>query len=351
MDISSRTAVVIGDVILDRTTHVQVTGVSPESENVLVAQKLRESSNLGGAGNVAANLTSLGINTLLLGAVGVVGEAGACLRALLFHFNQSQHGRRHLAWRLADVLGAHHSVKHRMVSSSGQLLRIDDEAVGGVSLAAGIWDSDSVLRGELTAWLEYSNVLPLLVNYNKGFFSDARVLGYLENCPLILVDPGKRGDEWHRFARSNSFFKANVRQCLDFAAHSGFTQQAPSVEDGASCARFTQWFRDVLICANVSFQYFCVTFGVNGAGLFSSDRAVSPVILPADTVKLADPCGAGDTFMAALAASLIQQNVDAYVFSHAVRAVTFAVKAAGLVVRKPGVATVTMKEVSGESGI
>jgi hypothetical protein len=60
---------VIGDVMLDQFIWGSVTRISPEAP-VPVLDFQRESFMPGGAANVARNLTALGVNTTLFGAVG-----------------------------------------------------------------------------------------------------------------------------------------------------------------------------------------------------------------------------------------------------------------------------------------
>ena len=60
---------VLGDLILDRYIEGQANRVSPEAP-VLVFETAGERYQLGGACNVAANLTSLGARPKVLGVVG-----------------------------------------------------------------------------------------------------------------------------------------------------------------------------------------------------------------------------------------------------------------------------------------
>ncbi|HKC65277.1 MAG TPA: PfkB family carbohydrate kinase, partial [Pyrinomonadaceae bacterium] len=78
---SERFIVVYGDVMLDEFVWGDVTRISPEGP-VPVVDVRRESVHLGGAANVLANLTALGVRA---GVVGVIGDdrAGERLRAEL----------------------------------------------------------------------------------------------------------------------------------------------------------------------------------------------------------------------------------------------------------------------------
>jgi D-beta-D-heptose 7-phosphate kinase/D-beta-D-heptose 1-phosphate adenosyltransferase len=65
---------VIGDVMLDRYLIGDVSRISPEAPVPVVLLKSQH-DRAGGAANVAANLTLLGIKTHIIGCVGDDGEA------------------------------------------------------------------------------------------------------------------------------------------------------------------------------------------------------------------------------------------------------------------------------------
>src|ERR1043166_9238011 len=76
-----RKVLVLGDVMLDEFVGGDVTRISPEGP-VPVVDVRRESVHLGGAANVLANLTALGVRASVVGVVGV-DRAGERLRAEL----------------------------------------------------------------------------------------------------------------------------------------------------------------------------------------------------------------------------------------------------------------------------
>src|SRR3989338_2067084 len=73
--LSSPSVLVLGDVILDSYIWGQVDRICPEAP-VPIVEVTRDSSMLGGAGNVVRNLRTLGARVLLCG---VVGEDEAAL--------------------------------------------------------------------------------------------------------------------------------------------------------------------------------------------------------------------------------------------------------------------------------
>src|SRR5712664_3180114 len=65
----NRSVVVLGDVMLDEFIWGDVSRISPEAP-VPVVDIRRESTHLGGAANVLANLVSLGVKACVAGVVG-----------------------------------------------------------------------------------------------------------------------------------------------------------------------------------------------------------------------------------------------------------------------------------------
>jgi D-beta-D-heptose 7-phosphate kinase/D-beta-D-heptose 1-phosphate adenosyltransferase len=111
---------VVGDVMLDRFVHGEVSRVSAEAPIPVFAWG-RESAMLGGAGNVARNIIALGGRPTLVGLVGADGPA-AEIRALLA-------GETALADGLVADTGRPTTVKVRFSAAGQQLLRVDTEAV------------------------------------------------------------------------------------------------------------------------------------------------------------------------------------------------------------------------------
>jgi len=79
--IARRTVLCVGDLMLDEFVYGEVSRISPEAPApVIVAQ--RSESQIGGAGNVARNIASLGARCIFVGLIGE-DDAGAKLKAAL----------------------------------------------------------------------------------------------------------------------------------------------------------------------------------------------------------------------------------------------------------------------------
>src|SRR3954451_20329600 len=74
-----QTVLCVGDLMLDEFVYGEVSRISPEAPAPVIAVR-RSETNIGGAGNVARNIASLGARCIFVGLVGE-DEAGAKLQA------------------------------------------------------------------------------------------------------------------------------------------------------------------------------------------------------------------------------------------------------------------------------
>src|SRR6478735_8944814 len=76
--IARQTVLCVGDVMLDEFVYGEVSRISPEAPAPVIAVQ-RSETNIGGAGNVARNIASLGARCIFVGLIGE-DEAGAELK-------------------------------------------------------------------------------------------------------------------------------------------------------------------------------------------------------------------------------------------------------------------------------
>src|SRR3954464_8834864 len=79
--IAGRTVLCVGDLMLDEFVYGEVSRISPEAPAPVIAVQ-RSETNIGGAGNVARNIASLGARCIFVGLIGE-DEDGAKLKAAL----------------------------------------------------------------------------------------------------------------------------------------------------------------------------------------------------------------------------------------------------------------------------
>src|ERR1700760_2535342 len=78
---SRQTVLCVGDLMLDEFVYGELSRISPEAPAPVIAAR-RSETNIGGAGNVARNIASLGGRCIFVGLVGE-DEAGVRLKAEL----------------------------------------------------------------------------------------------------------------------------------------------------------------------------------------------------------------------------------------------------------------------------
>src|SRR5882757_488855 len=82
---SRQTVLCVGDLMLDEFVYGEVSRISPEAPAPVIAAR-RSETNIGGAGNVARNIASLGGRCIFAGLIGA-DEAGARLKTELDRHN------------------------------------------------------------------------------------------------------------------------------------------------------------------------------------------------------------------------------------------------------------------------
>jgi D-glycero-beta-D-manno-heptose-7-phosphate kinase len=303
---ATRRIAVIGDAMLDVYLRGDVERISPEAPVPVVRVRERRLA-LGGAANVAQNVTVLGAACDLVGVVGDDANA-ALLRAMLAAIGAA-----------GDALvGTTRptTTKTRIVARSQQLVRVDEEDDGELSAS----DVPRLLAA-VRRVLDGADAL-VLEDYNKGvlvsaIIDEALAIARRRGIPVV-VDPKYRNFFAYRGA---TVFKPNRRE-LESAL--GATMDVDRPETLPALVRR-------LGVANV-----LLTLGERGMVLVSADGAT--VRIPTTAREVYDVVGAGDTVTAYLATMLAAQATVP-------EAAAIANFAAGVEVGKLGAATVSGAEV------
>ncbi|HEY5642256.1 MAG TPA: bifunctional D-glycero-beta-D-manno-heptose-7-phosphate kinase/D-glycero-beta-D-manno-heptose 1-phosphate adenylyltransferase HldE [Woeseiaceae bacterium] len=302
-DFKKTLVVVAGDVMLDRYLFGSTGRISPEAPVPVV--HVRETDDRpGGAANVAVNLASLGVATRLVGVVGK-DAAGDVLESIL--------ERRGIACRFARAEDRPTITKTRVQSRGQQLIRLDEEDTA----AASGDDMLAALKGSIAG-----AGAVVLSDYGKGALTD--VAAMITACRAagipVLVDP--KGTDFEKY-RGATIITPNQ---AEFEAVAG-----RCATDDELVARG----RDLM--ARLDLEALLVTRSEKGMLLLEDDA--EPVFLSTQAREVYDVTGAGDTVIATLAGALASGQDFA-------AAAALANLAAGLVVRKIGVASVTPGELS-----
>ena len=302
-DFSTNRVVVAGDVMLDRYLFGSTGRISPEAP-VPVVHVQETDDRPGGAANVAVNLAALGAPTDLIGVVGKDSAADALASIL---------GGQGIKCSFAVADDRPTITKTRVQSRGQQLIRLDEE-----NAAAMPGDKmTSALRGSL----EGAGAV-VLSDYGKGALADvANMIAACRDAGVpVLVDP--KGTDFTKY-RGASLITPNLSE---FEAVAG---QSDSDEDLVVRAR--------AMMHDLELDALLVTRSEKGMLLV--EAGAEPLFLSAQAREVYDVTGAGDTVIATLAGALASgQNLSS--------AAALANVAAGLVVRKIGVATITPGEIS-----
>ena len=176
-----QTVLCIGDLMLDDFVYGEVARVSPEAPAPVIAVK-REEKVIGGAGNVARNIVSLGARCIFVGVIGD-DDAGHLVAAAFREFKDT------ITPQLIVDRARPTTRKVRFVSEhySTHLLRADWEVATPVS--AGIEDQ---LIAQVTAALPRAGAL-VLSDYAKGVLTPRVVRAIIEAANArklpVIVDP------------------------------------------------------------------------------------------------------------------------------------------------------------------
>lgn len=300
-DFSTARVLVAGDVMLDRYLFGGTSRISPEAPVPVVHVRNTE-DRPGGAANVAVNLTSLGATTTLLGFVGNDDEADV-LRSVLSAHNIDCRFSVMDQWPTIS--------KTRVLSRSQQLIRLDREESS--DHLGSLFEPLTSALGEIDA--------VILSDYGKGALTDVSdlIAACRDTGVAVLVDP--KGSNFEKYAGA-TLMTPNQGE---FEKVAGVCE---SDDDLARLAR--QMLQDLNLGALL------ITRSARGMLLVEADKA--PLFLSTEAREVYDVTGAGDTVIATVAASLASGDALPV-------AASLANIAAGIVVRKIGVASVSPAEI------
>lgn len=305
---SKKSILVIGDVMLDRYLMGNVNRISPEAPVPVVLLKQSE-DRAGGAANVAANLSGLGLHTEIIGCIGddvtgkiltqIIADSGIVVTNIMTS-------------KLRPTVS-----KTRVMSGNQQIVRIDDESATAFSV-----EENQQLLSNVTQALNNKPAMVILSDYAKGVLSDSTCKTIIEHCKKlnipVIADPKGR----------------------DYSKYKGASTLTPNKKETAEACGVDINETEALLHAaeqlkkQLSLDFLAVTRGEEGISLID-DKQIQHI--PATAKKVFDVSGAGDTVIATLAAGL----------AHGLNphdALQLANIAAGIVVGKVGTVPVTKAE-------
>jgi D-beta-D-heptose 7-phosphate kinase/D-beta-D-heptose 1-phosphate adenosyltransferase len=306
---SGRRILCVGDVMVDRSIYGEVKRISPEAP-VPIVRVARESSELGGAGNVVRNLATLGACVAFATAVGD-DRAGRTVVDLLGRLPDVEPYLRISKRRQTTI-------KSRFFSMDGHhLLRADRETV--LALSA---EGEAVLERAVQGAIADVDAV-ILSDYAKGVlmgtFASKVIAAARKAGKAVIVDP--KGADYGRY-RGATLITPNRSELAEATG-------APVDSHEAIVAAAHQLREKIGIDAVL------VTRSGEGMTLVTGEGVHH---MPAETREVADVTGAGDTVVATLTLALACGALPAV-------AARLANVAAGIVVGRHGTAVATPQDI------
>jgi len=306
----SKCIMVIGDLMLDEYIRGKVERISPEAP-VPVVEVQSELFKLGGAGNVANNLLSLGAQVIII-AVRGNDRHGDILEGILTDLKISP-----------DSIFTDHkrgtTVKTRIIAHTQQVARIDREDTSLIT--------DAMLKKIVSSYRDRLKKIDALIisDYGKGVVSRKLInqvvpLARRNGIP-VCVDPKERNFPHYK---NVSVITPNIKE-LSFGA-------GIKIEDYDHLIQAARKVKDMLNCNMI-----LVTRGEQGMSLFTEDS--DPTDIPTTAKAVFDVTGAGDTVIACFTLALASGATPK-------EAAIIANVAAGLVVAQIGAASVPWEKLS-----
>ena len=294
--------IVLGDIMLDKYLWGQVDRISPEAPVPVVDVK-KDTSCLGGAGNVCHNLESLDASPVLIGVVGK-DAAGEWIKNNI----PDSSG-------IFTVKNRPTSIKTRVIAYQQQVVRFDQESTHPIP---------PKIREDIFSFIQQEKFDGLIISdYKKGIINQSlmeKILPYLDknNIP-VFADPKVKNIS---LLSPVTMLTPNHHEAARIT-HKPCNTDIEVEEAGKR------------IFSRVSTQYLIIKRGQQGMTYFSKDEP--PIHIPTIAKEVYDVTGAGDTVIATAGLALL---AGASIKEAAVLANT----AASIVIGKIGTATLSREE-------
>ena len=298
---------VIGDLMIDHYLWGSCDRISPEAP-VQVVNVKKESSVLGGAGNLINNLFALGAKVDVISVIGDDAVANE-LKSLLAKIEVSSSN-------LIVEETRKTSKKSRLIASQQQVLRYDMESIDDISEQS----SNKILENLKSNIKKYDSII--LSDYGKGVLTTNLTKEIIkianENKVKVLVDP--KGKDYSKYKGSYTL-TPNKKEAMEATNI--------DIKDEKSLVKALEDLKQ-----KCDLEVSLITLSENGIAILKDELIIKPTVAR----EVYDVTGAGDTVIASIAFALGNDlNIE--------EAISFANLAAGVVVGKIGSATASLDEI------
>ncbi|HEX5669503.1 MAG TPA: bifunctional ADP-heptose synthase [Chitinophagaceae bacterium] len=263
---------VIGDVMLDTYMWGHVERISPEAPVPVVSLNNKE-YRIGGAGNVALNIASLGAKASILSVTGN-DDDGRQLRDM---FAANGIDTRYL-------IGSNERIttnKMRIISRNQQMMRLDSEITDDL----GNSDEQKLFDAAVEFIRNEKPSVIIFEDYNKGVLKESLIRSLIDLCRkegvITAVDPKRKNFFTYKQV---DIFKPNLKEVKE-----GLN----IIKDGVSKESLDQ----IHEALNKHLSHAISFITLSERGVYYSDGKNSRII-PSHRRNIADVSGAGDTVIA-----------------------------------------------------
>ncbi len=298
---------VIGDLMIDHYLWGGCERISPEAP-VQVVDIAKETTVLGGAGNVINNLVALGARVSVAGVIGD-DENGRELLAMLDAIKVNTKA-------LVVQENRKTSKKSRVIAANQQILRYDQESKDAISNTS----IERILSACESVFESFDMII--LSDYGKGVLTETLAQGIISQArsldKKVLVDP--KGVEYAKY-RGAHLLTPNKKEAIEATGI--------EINSDESLESALLWLKE-----KCRLERSMITLSEDGIAIYDEGVKRFPTVAR----EVFDVTGAGDTVIASLAFALSAgMSID--------ESAKFSNLAAGVVVGKIGSATVTLDEI------
>ncbi len=266
---------VIGDVMLDTYMWGHVDRISPEAPVPVVTLHKKE-YRIGGAGNVALNLASLGAKTSVISVVGN-DEDGIALRKM---FDENNIETSHLLVSEQRIT----TNKMRVISRNQQMMRLDSEITEELNAS-----DEQQLLDTASAYIKKEKPAVIIFeDYNKGVLKASVISTLIDLCKkegvITAVDPKRKNFFSYQHV---GIFKPNLKEVKE-----GLN----IIDDNVN----QKMLDDIHVSLHSKLQHDISFITLSEKGAYYSNGSQSRII-PSHIRSIADVSGAGDTVIAVAA--------------------------------------------------